>query len=598
ANPFGGTLTRLDADEFLGDLAIGEGFTAFDIDTFTATGGGDVTLVMDLGAGDSVDGEGATKGLDSTGVLARSVTTGAGDDEILLDINGGADVTVNTGAGDDEFTADIDGNTDSTSSESALGLTSASGDNTVTLSTNVAQGLINAADVDLGTGADTVTGGSVALTVDTNAANDVIYADNTGTKSTFSYTTASIVADLGAAANSGLSDAGLLYGEKMTITLAMPEADGDADSFVNGYEITNAAVTTAGYISTAVELNQSIADAINADAVINKLVVAEVASTGTLTVTYLVDGARSGANEVAMTVEFTGTALNAAALTTDQSAFVEAVRAEAGNSTLSDAAIVTDINGAGIAISEVYNGTLGTVSVDGGGDNVLNGGTGDDVIVSNSEVEAQAAAIQATIDAFNATIQHDTVVIDTGDFGNDVIVHFNEGITTTSFGADLATGGGDDVVATEAKDFLSFEFLDNMNSASGSVVTQVRIDGTVAVAGSIVENSVVVLDVSDFTATSLEALTEAGILADINADAVTTFDGTLNANTVGTTGKAVLLVEDDGNTAAGSVDNEGHYDVYEVTYTDAAGVFEATSVNLAGSLDFGEALDIASGNII
>ena len=182
ATPFGGTLTRLDADEFLGDLAIGEDFTAFDIDTFTATGGGDVTLVMDLGAGDATDGEGANLGLDSTGVIDRSVTTGAGDDEILLDINGGADVTVNTGAGDDEFTADIDGNTDSTSSESALDLTSASGDNTVTLSTNVAQGLINAADVDLGTGADTVTGGSVALTVDTGAGNDVIYADNTGTQ--------------------------------------------------------------------------------------------------------------------------------------------------------------------------------------------------------------------------------------------------------------------------------------------------------------------------------------------------------------------------------------------------------------------------------
>ena len=128
----------------------------------------------------------------------------------------------------------------------------------------------------------------------------------------------------------------------------MPEADGDASSFVNGYEITNAAVTTAGYISTAVELNQSIADAINADAVINKLVVAEVASTGTLTVTYLVDGAPTSNTEIAMTVEFTGTALNAAALTTDQSAFIEAVRAEAGDSTLSDAAIVTDINGAGI----------------------------------------------------------------------------------------------------------------------------------------------------------------------------------------------------------------------------------------------------------
>ena len=596
-NPFGGTLNRLDADEFLGDLAVGEELAAFDIDTFTATGGGDVTLVMELGAGDATDGQGADAGLVSTGVLARSVTTGAGDDAIVLDINGGVQMTVNTGAGDDTFTADIDGNTDSTSSESSLDLTSAAGDNTVTLSTDVAQGVINAADVDLGTGADTVTGGSVALTVDTGAGNDVIYADNTGDKSDFAVTAASLANALGVAGNSGLNDVELLYGEKMTITLAMPEADGDADSYVNGYEIINAAVTTEGYISTAAEVNQSIADAINADAVINKLVEAEVSSLGTLTVTYLVDGAPTSNTEVAMTVEFTGTALNAAALTTDQAAFLDAVRAEVGDSTLTDADIVTDINAAGSTYSEEFNGTQGTGSVDGGGDNVLNGGAGDDVIVSNSEVESQADAIQATIDAFNLTIQHDTVVIDANEFGNDVVVHFNEGITTTSFGIDGATGGADDVVATEAKDFLSFEFLDNMTSASGSSVSEVRIDGTVAANTSIVENSVVVLDVSDFTATSLETLTESNILADINADAVTSFDGTLASNTVGNTGKAIFLVEDDGNTAP-TAHNEGYYNVYEVTYTDAAGVFEATSVNLAGSLDFGEVLDITSGNVI
>ena len=591
-------LIAWDADEFLGDLAVGEEFTAFDIDTFTATGGGDVRLVMNLGADFTVDGEGALKGLDSTGVLARSVTTGAGDDKITLDINGGVQMTVNTGAGDDTFTADIDGNTDSASSESSLDLTSAAGDNTVTLSTDVAQGVINAADVDLGTGDDTVTGGSVALTVDTGAGDDVIYADNTGaTKATMVVSAADVTAILGTNGTIGaMNDVALLYGEKMTITLAMPESDGHANSFVNGYEITNAAVTTEGYISTAAELNQSIANAINADAVINKLVKAEVTSTGSLSVTYLVDGAATIAGGlVAMTVEFTGTALNASALTTDQAAFLDAVRADQGNSTLSDADIVTAVNSAGTTILAGYT-TTGAQSIDGGGNNVLNGGAGDDVIVSNSEVEAQADAIQATIDAFNLTIQHDTVVIDANEFGNDVVVHFNEGITTTSFGADGVTGT-DDVVATAAKDFLSFEFLDNMMSASGSTVTEVRIDGTVVAAGSIAENSVVVLDVSDFTATSLETLTESNILADINADAVTSFDGALGPITVGNTGKAIFLVEDDGNTAA-TADNEGYYNVYEVTYTDAAGVFEATSVNLAGSLDFGEVLDITSGNVI
>ncbi|MDC3265281.1 hypothetical protein OAU61_04275 [Planktomarina temperata] len=569
---FGGTLDSLNANNFLGDLHIGQIIFADNIDNFTATGGGDVTLNMFEGSEAAtlvgphlgMLGEGVGSGLASSGALLRGVTTGAGDDTINLEIMGGAQAVVNTGGGDDTFTASINGNTNSSSTESSLDLTSASGDNTVRLDTEIV-GEINAAEVDLGTGDDTVTGGSVALTVDTGAGDDVIYADNTGAKETVIETLVSTTVTLGANGTiAALNDSQLLYGQTMTITLAMPEADVDAISFINGYEITAAAVNTEGYISTATELHQSVADAINGDDTINHLVVATVDTTGTLTVTYLVDGAAAANTEVAMTVEFTGTALAAGTLTTDQSAFLDAVRAEVGNSALSDADIVTAINSAGSTISGTFEAT-GADSTAFGGDNTVNGGAGDDVIVLSS-----AATATSTVT--------DTLVMDALDFGNDVVVHF-----------DI------DDSAAASLDVLSFEFLDNMTSATNSTVSAVRIDGTVAAGtGVITENSVLTIDLGILTATTFETITEANLLTDLNGVG---FDGTLAANTVGTTGKAIIMVEDDGN-GAGGVNNAGYYNVYEVTYTDVAGAFVATDVNLAGSLDFGEVLTLADANII
>jgi hypothetical protein len=105
--PFGGTLDTLNANGFLGNLQIGQNTTsrALDIETFTATGGGDVTYWTQIGADES--------GFESLGNLAFSATTGAGDDKIDALVYSGAQYTVTTGAGDDTVTAAINGQTDS-----------------------------------------------------------------------------------------------------------------------------------------------------------------------------------------------------------------------------------------------------------------------------------------------------------------------------------------------------------------------------------------------------------------------------------------------------------------------------------------------------
>jgi hypothetical protein len=574
-NPFDGNLERLDADEFMGALRIGEEAHAFDIETFTATGGGDVYLNQVLGATNDTDAAGNDDeadddGLVSTGNLARSVTTGSGDDELILDVNGGAQVTVNTGAGDDSITAGIDGDTNSGSTRSFLDVSSASGDNTVVLSTflgsETADGGVNAADVDLGTGADTVTGGSVELTVDTNGGNDVIYADNTGGAAIAGALAGDSTSDL-TEADIGANNTDLLFNQTMTITVDMPDAiESDvAEAFVNGYEIT-ASVNTDGFISTELEVYQSIRDAINGDEVLNKLVAAEIDSLGNLTVEYLIDGIGNNSSGVAVEVLFNG---EYADLSTNEAAsLLAAVREEFGDSAITAAELETAYDQAAAVDLAIDYTDNGTVSDLGGGNNVVNGGAGDDVIVLSSNIgDFGDTTDDGTDDVIGI---FDTLVMDAGDFGNDVVVHFD-----AEHNSDAGLG-----------DMLDFAFLDTLSSASGSDETAVRIDGTVAAAGDIIENSVVVEDMDSMGTLNFDTMTEAQVLAHLNDSAdwgvdAASFDG----NRVGDDVKAIIMIEDELNDIE-TDDNDGFYKVFEVTYDAEEGEF--TSVNLAGTLDFAD----------
>jgi hypothetical protein len=254
--------------------------------------------------------------------------------------------TITTGTGDDEITASVIGTSTSGSTNAELTIVSAGGDNTLVLSsTDVA---VNEAIVTLGAGDDTVTGGATHLTANTGAGDDVIYAENTGTK------TVAVLLDgtydtavTGALNGTGLLNSQLLNGRTVQVTVAMPEGDvagvAEVAGFENGYELETFVFTSGAELSTEREFYDAIASAINSDQIVNKLATASVDSNGNLVVTYLVDGVTivdEQMVEVTLNEEFA----DAAAVTADAT-LLAAVRAEINDSTATDAAVFAAYGG-------------------------------------------------------------------------------------------------------------------------------------------------------------------------------------------------------------------------------------------------------------
>ncbi len=118
---FGGDLTTLNANSFKGNLLIGQKVAAQNIDTFTATGGGDVTLKENIdangaftvttGAGkDSITVTLSGNSVDATGE-SLNITTGSGKDTVTLNMSDGVsyetmaildNLNISTGGGDDK----------------------------------------------------------------------------------------------------------------------------------------------------------------------------------------------------------------------------------------------------------------------------------------------------------------------------------------------------------------------------------------------------------------------------------------------------------------------------------------------------------------
>ncbi|PCM45254.1 DUF4214 domain-containing protein [Marinobacter sp. ANT_B65] len=459
--------------------------------------------------------------------------------------------TINTGVGSDVITADVTGTSTSGSTTASVTITSAGGDNIVTLTSDNTE--INEAFVTLGSGSDTVTGEETHLTASTGAGSDVIYTENTGDKA---------IAELFAGgANLGTTGAGtaalvnasqLLYGRSVQVTVAMPEelvTMTDADSFVDGYEVTAEIEASQGYLTTERDLYEAAARAINNDPVVNKLVEASVDSNGTLIVEYLVDGVTAG-TETMVQLEVLGD-------------WTDLSSAEQGNVLAGIQEAYSDSSIASVDVGNLYDGTVAeavVVTTNGtdsatNGVNTVNAGAGDDVIVLSSN---------------DSTV--DTVVFDQGGFGNDTIVHY------------------DDVSGGDVLDFSGW--LNNVTSASGSTDSQVRVAGSVidltAAAGAITDNAVVVTQLEEVDASlNFATMTNAQVLAGLNANftqaAATPF-------LVGDAQKSIVMVENwDGGVAD---DNLGEYKVYEVSYSTTGSAF--TSATLVGSVDFGDSLDAAS----
>jgi hypothetical protein len=163
SRPFGGTLTNLNANTFFGDLYIGTDVAALNIDTFSATGGGDVFY----NAEKTDDG------------VFTSTMTGAGSDTIIYDIDGdsvdtiGEGFMVSTGAGDDSIEVTLEGEVSQSTMYllDNLDITSGSGDDYI-----LVEGIGNF-DIVAGTGSDFVELDSVTSSGETG---DWGFGDSTG----------------------------------------------------------------------------------------------------------------------------------------------------------------------------------------------------------------------------------------------------------------------------------------------------------------------------------------------------------------------------------------------------------------------------------
>jgi hypothetical protein len=185
-------------------------------------------------------------------------------------------------------------------------------------------------------------------------------------------------------------------------------------------------VPSAGYKATDGNVNQAIKDAINNNAVLNKLIVAADGPENTLIVTSLIDGVQAVGDlgvtiaiPAASTLGIADLAGAAAAyglpVGSNDAAVLAAMQTALNtfntNADFRSQFAETGVNGAGAANVEIVGANSFTTS-----DNAILPGFGNDVIVLGTTAGVDAAASS-----------NERVVYGTGVFGNDTIVHFTAG---------------------------------------------------------------------------------------------------------------------------------------------------------------------------
>lgn len=263
-----------------------------------------------------------------------------------------------------------------------------------------------------GSGDDVVrTWGAGDATINTGAGNDVIYADNSGlidlvTGESVDGTVWEFNSTAGAASieASGISnsDADLSAGANGVVQTFNAFKLQVQVSF-KGFESVWVNVPHSDNQTTALEVNQAIKDAVNNDAVLQHLIEANDGNGNILDIVSLIDDA----NAADLNVDFRGPLAAGVANPTGRP---QLTQAEAGNADLDATADLDQIEtiyayeSDGLGNDEVYAGGGVASSVE--SDNMINAGSGNDVIVLGTGVES-----------------NDTVVID-GAFGRNSIVNF------------------------------------------------------------------------------------------------------------------------------------------------------------------------------
>jgi len=512
------------------------------------SGAGNDTIQLDIGSG-NLDKAGTTTRED----FVLTVDGGAGNDAITVRITDG--LTVNGGAG--TLAAGANSNAAwyiNSKINANLSINAGAGNDTVTLP---GAGDFN---VDLGAGDDVFYADAISTerglanaTVDQNFARFVFNTQ----EQTLAGARARNVNDLISDTNESfrLFNTNLTLDFKgITTTVAVP--------FNN---------TT--YRTTDLQINQAIKLAVNGNAVLNKLIVAEDGPGNILIVRSLIDGQMvQGDLSLALTLQ----AANAAALSTSDVAAAAAQYGLTGaNATAANvfAALQTDLalfNSFGDYITAfANNGVLDN------NNNVVNLTGADSVFVGDTRItvgEGNDVVVLGTAQdgALLANDSNDTVVL-AGNFGNDTIVNFN---------LDGINSGGDQIDVT--------------SYLGGAVLAFQGLAGNANAAGAVTNRSVITLDYNDLaiagTGENFNNLTAAKVLAALNANNNAAFraDATLVNNANASETFVILVVDNQAGTTA-----DNRVKVFSGTTTGGLTAANVAAISFAtveerGVLDFAD----------
>lgn len=454
-------------------------------------------------------------------------------------------------------------------------------------------------------GNDTInTIGAGDFVINAGSDDDVVYSDNNGEQTiitdTVTGTTAQSkatwvintdnVSDIADLVGNGVGANSLLYKSSLLVTYSGANVSGTsgvtagaASKFANGFE-SKVTIGTNGFIGNTSNVNQAIKDAINNDAVLNKLLVATDGPASSLVITSLIDGTFNPADLDINVVAYQATAAELTNGSTLDTAW------ELLNSDSTMTVVQGDLNAAVAAVNTALGTDLTQLATDDFGsdiagmdsvlesNNVITLGTGNDLAVLGTEANS-----------------NDTLVF-AGLFGNDTVVNFDDSALASADMLDFTSylGGLETIPAGST------------STESKTVIATASLAGTFAGANAIEANQVYVIN--DFVkdaAPSTETwnnLTDSALLAAINSTTntggandysnISAGDftvGDTNADLVGTVIKSVFMVENDFN--------DGEYKVFEVTATGGV-TDEFSAVDLVGIIDFGASLDATTLSLV
>jgi hypothetical protein len=619
---FGGNLSLINADAFLGDLKL----DADNAETITAQGGGDVDLDLSYTwtSGDGVN----------------SVTTGGGDDVLDIDISGdtldhaGWSFSVATGDGNDRVEVEVDAIVDGTGF-------SQNGE-------QLNQAILDNISIDTGADDDVILlSGNGVANINAGSGDDTIVTEAISASSSwwFNFDAARLNAIGGlatVASDVPGEQTSLAYVGGATVTVTLSGAGVDGDSSAGGGVMafdnddpTGASAGQDGYEASSVisdlingndfygdqrDVNAAIIDAIENDPILSQLLTATIGSNNTLKITSMAGGAYDS-SDLRIEIErptldsWTAVQTEARSVFSDSTIAVSSVAdadaptgqdlessggADAWFDGLSAAGDEANSTNAGVGEGESNLMFSGSQAMD-ATDNVINGGDGDDLIVLSTSASGSNNPL-FTVSSNNALLNmtsNETVVMD-GVFGDDTVMNFQDGhyMSVGDAVAEVATfsiadvGAGDTIrIFNASTSSITHEFVDTeglleaINTAPGAVYTATEADGTV----TLTETTPGGIDLSDVHVTVEDAqpvdvtVTQGDSLSSITEEATFSIADVVAGDVIGienamSTGSSSILVQQFVD-AAGLLNyiNLAAFVLY--TATEADGIVTLTATN-------------------